>query len=163
MNRVAVALMTSCRCCIDCCHRFIKYINKNAYCQVVLTGEPFCMAAINGFCLVLKHAATFTFTSGIGAIFTFLGKLTVSVGNTIVGYIMIDQWPEYKDKINSPISPLIVVFLISYLVATMFMSIYSTTATCILHCLYADVDICKQLSRDEIKGLNRPREMTSIV
>mmetsp|Transcript_20795 Transcript_20795/g.14907 ORF Transcript_20795/g.14907 Transcript_20795/m.14907 type:complete len:125 (+) Transcript_20795:1561-1935(+) len=113
--------------------------------------------------MILKHAATFAFTSSVGAIFTFLGKLTISVANTIIGYLLIDQINEYKDEINSPIGPMIVIFFISYFVATMFMSIYTTTSTCILHCLYADVDICKQLSRDEIKGLNRPHEMTSIV
>lgn len=90
MNRVAVAVMNCCRCYLDCCHRFVKYINKNAYCQIALTGDPFCMAAINGFCMILKHAATFAFTSSVGAIFTFLGKLTVSVCNTIIGYLLID-------------------------------------------------------------------------
>ncbi len=44
--------------------------------------------------------------------------------------------------------PLIIVFLISYSVAYLFMSMYSTTSTCILHALYADVDICKQLNYD---------------
>ena len=43
------------------------------------------------------------------------------------------------------------------------MSLYSTTATCILHCLYADVDICKQMKYDEMVGMNRPKEMKAIV
>ena len=25
-------LMMVVRCCLDCCHRFVKYINENAYC-----------------------------------------------------------------------------------------------------------------------------------
>jgi hypothetical protein len=40
---------------------------------------------------------------------------------------------------------------------------YSTTATAILHSLYADVDICKQLKYDETVGMNRPKEMRAIV
>ena len=68
---------------------FVKYINENAYCQVVLTGESFCSAAINGFLLILKHSATFMFTRGIGGIFNLLGKLTISVLNSIIAYLLI--------------------------------------------------------------------------
>jgi hypothetical protein len=45
----------------------------------------------------------------------------------------------------------------------LFMSMYSTTSTAMLHCLYADVDICKQLKYDETIGMNRPKEMRAIV
>lgn len=82
------------RCCLDCCHRFIKYVNKNAYCQVALTGENFCTAAINGFLLILKHSMTFAFTSGLGGIFNMLGKLSVAIVNVIVGFFILQYYPE---------------------------------------------------------------------
>merc|ERR1712166_1567894 len=68
-------LMGCIRCCLDCCHRFVKYINKNAYCQVVLTGESFCIAALNGF------------------VFTFIGKMSIAIGNTIISYFVLINWP----------------------------------------------------------------------
>lgn len=151
------------KCCLDCCNRFVKYINQNAYCQVVLTGEPFCIAAVSGFLLILKHAATFGFTKGVGGLFNMLGKLVVSVGNVTICYFILTFWPEEYEKINSPIGPLIIVFIISYIIATLFMSLYDNTSTCILHCLYADIDICKQLNYDETNRANRPAEMTDIV
>lgn len=151
------------RCCLDCCHRFVKYINENAYCQIALTGENFCTAAMNGFLLILKHTATFAFTRGIGGIFNVLGKLSVSVLVTASCYFIIRYWPEQYDKIGSPIAPLIIVFLISYSIAFLFMMIYSTTATCILHALYADIDMCKTLSINEKERVDRPKEMKSIV
>ena len=156
-------LMNCMRCVLDCCHRFIKYINENAYCQIVLTGENFCTAAVNGFLLIMKHTATFAFTRGIGGIFNLLGKLTVSVLNCVIAYCLITYLPQLQIEINSPIGPLIIVFLISYSVAFLFMSMYSTTSTCILHALYADVDICKQLHYEVMVGMNRPKEMRSIV
>lgn len=160
----AVKYIMSCiRCCLDCCHRFVKYVNENAYCQVVLTGENFCTAAINGFLLIMKHTATFMFTRGIGGIFNLLGKLAVTVLNVIIAYCLLYYLPQLGIKVNSPIGPLFVVFLLSYSIAFLFMSMYATTATCILHALYADVDICKQLKYDEMVGMNRPKEMRSIV
>jgi len=128
-----------------------------------LTGENFCTAAVNGFILILKHTATYAYTRGIGGIFTVLGKLTVSVTSTAICYCVITFWPEMYQKINSPIGPLIVVFLLSYSIASLFVMIYSTTATCILHSLYADIDVCKALSLDEMNRIDRPKEMNSIV
>jgi hypothetical protein len=52
---------------------------------------------------------------------------------------------------------------LTYSIAFLFMMMYTTTATAILHCLYADVDICKQMKYDEMVGMNRPKEMKSIV
>ncbi len=113
--------------------------------------------------MILKHTATFAFTRGIGGIFNVLGKLTVSVAATAICYCVITFWPAMYQKINSPIGPLIVVFLLSYAIAFLFMMIYSTTATCILHSLYADIDICKTLSYNEMTRVDRPKEMKSIV
>ena len=42
-----------CRCCIDCLNRCIKFINRNAYIQIALTGDNFCVAAYNAFMLIL--------------------------------------------------------------------------------------------------------------
>merc|ERR1712023_557498 len=101
------------------------------------------MAAVNGFLLILKHSATFAFTRGVGGIFNMLGKLVVSGGVTAVSYFIIRYWPELYNKLDEPVAPLVVVFLIGFTLSSLFMSIFSTTALCILHCLYADIDICQ--------------------
>lgn len=108
-------LLCACRCCINCCHRFIKYVNMNAYCQVALTGECFCMAAMNGFILILKNSGAFIFTGGLGAFFNLIGKLTVCVLNMIIAYILLDMGDTSLVKdVNSPVGPLIFVFIITY-------------------------------------------------
>ena len=43
------------------------------------------------------------------------------------------------------------------------MGMYTTTATCLLHCLFADVDLCKQRDIDFMVGTNRQKEMAGIV
>lgn len=148
---------------MDCCHRFIKYVNKNAYCQVALTGENFCTAAINGFLLILKHSMTFMFTAGLGGIFNMIGKGAVAIVNVIAAFLVLQYMPDLHGTISSPVAPLGVVFIISFLISTLFMQMYSTTSVCLLHCLFADVDICKTMGYDEMQGQNRPKEMRSVV
>ena len=83
-------ILTCCRCYIDCCHRFVKYVNTNAYCQVALTGESFCVAAMNGFICILKNSGAFIITAGIGGLFNLMGKLTVCVINMVIAWIILD-------------------------------------------------------------------------
>ena len=63
----------------------------NAYCQVALTGESFCWAAMNGFLLILKNSAAFIFTGGLGGFFNLVGKLLVCILNTLLAYIVLDM------------------------------------------------------------------------
>ena len=162
-NSAVKAIECAIRCCLDCCHRFIKFLNTNAYIQVALTGKNFCPAAMEAFALALKNAGSFVITNGIGYLITFLGKLMIAVGNSVIGYLFLTMLPSIKDDIASPISPLIVVAAISYVMAAIFMSIFGTTSLTLLQCLYADVDICKQRQYDEFSSKYRPREMEAIV
>lgn len=133
MNSGITRCLIGCiRCCLNCCHRFIKFINKNAYAQIALTGKNFCASAMNAFLIILKNAATFSITAGLGAIFIFLGKLTITVGNTLVCYLIMINWAEINDTLNSPIGPCIVLLLESFLISSIFMSIFNVAATSLL-------------------------------
>jgi len=48
-------------------------------------------------------------------------------------------------------------------IAALFMDIYTTTGIALMHCLFADIDICKQMNIDEFEGSFRPPEMSGIV
>jgi len=131
-NAVARAISYCVRCCLDCFHRFLKFLNENAYCQIALTGENFCASAMAAFVLALKNAATFFITNGIGSLIQFLGRVTISIANTLVGYLIINNVPEFVEDIDSPIPVLAVVFFISFTMATVFMEVYASTSLAIL-------------------------------
>ena len=141
-------IVNCCRCCLQCCHRFIKFLNKNAYVQIALHGKNFCTSAINGFLLVMKNKGTFFITEGLGGVFMFLGKVVITMGNTLIGYVIITQWPKISDKINSPLAPLMIVLILSYVVASLFMSLYSTASISILQCFLTDVELSRNPGDD---------------
>ena len=115
------------------------------------------------FALALKHSGSFIITNGIGTLICFLGKLTISIGNVCIGYLFLRYLPAIADSLDSPIAPLIVIFIFSYVMASIFMSVYATTSLTILQCLYADVDICSQNNQDQYDSKHRPQEMESVV
>lgn len=93
---------------------------------------------------------TFMFTAGLGGIFNMIGKGAVAIVNVVAGFLILQYAPQLHGGISSPVGPLFVVFLMSVLICSLFMSMYSTTSVCLLHCLFADVDICKSMGYDEM-------------
>lgn len=124
-NPVTKCVTWGCRCCLECCHRFIKFLNKNAFVQVALHSKNFCVSAMNAFLLVLKNSGTFFVSEGIASWFIFLGKVFICIANTGVSFLIVDNWPDLKNKLNSPIPPLICVFVISYVISSVYMALLS--------------------------------------
>lgn len=105
-------LINCCQCVLDCCARFIEFINRHAYIQVkfyiiqiALTGENFCSAASSGFGVIVRNLGRFSALTLIGGIFMFIGLLFIAAATGITGYVLITELPEYNTQLNSPILP----------------------------------------------------------
>lgn len=96
---------------------------------------------MNAFIIILKHADKFILVNGIGNIFMFLGKMSIASCTAFIGFMMLDYWPEIKDKLDSPMAPTAVIFMIAYVVGAVFISVYSISADTILQCFLVDTDI----------------------
>lgn len=94
-NPAVKCILCACRCCLECCHKFVKFINQNAYVQMALTGHNFCSSAMSGFALAIKHSVSFIITNGIGYFLNILGKLAIACANTGVGYLILTKVPKY--------------------------------------------------------------------
>jgi hypothetical protein len=97
-----------------------------------LTGESFCTSAMAAFVLALKNLATFTITNGIGSLIFFLGKMTISIFNTLIGYILITNVESFKEDIDNPLPVLVVIYVISLSMSSIFMNLYDTTSLTVL-------------------------------
>ena len=162
-NPATKCLINSCRCCLQCCHRFIKFLNRNAFIQVALHSKNFCQSAIGAFLLVLKNSGTFFVSEGLGGLFIFLGKVFISVFNTGVCYVVLLNWSEINDKLNSPIPPMATTFIISFVVASVFMGLFSITANSLIQCFLTDVELSRSAGGDGKDGKHRPKELDGLV
>lgn len=129
---------------------------------MALTGDSFCTSAMNAFVLALKNAGTFAVTNGAGALLEILGKLCISIANTAICYLILEYNPEFEE-LASPIAPLVLCFILSFMLARVFMDVYGTTSLTILQCLYVDVDLQGQNGKDKFDNPHRPPEMDAIV
>ena len=100
------------RCCIACFERFIRFISRNAFIMMAITGEGFCTSAHQGFYLVLRSTREYAITHGVGYLIMFFGKLFISMSCTIVGYMIIEHVQYFSEDIYSPFMPTIVTYLL---------------------------------------------------
>ena len=124
------------RCCLDCFDRFIRYLNRNAFIYMALTGESFCSSALNAFILILKNAAKFAFVEGIADVFMFLAKFFISTSTTALSWLLMGV----MTNIDSPYLPLFVIFMLSYLIAPVFIVIDLAAVLHFQHCLHLGLE-----------------------
>lgn len=67
----------------------------------------------------------------------------IAGGATFVGYLCVEYWLEDQVDLNNSFVPLIIFFIVTYVIATVFLSIYSMGADTILQCFLLDEELNK--------------------
>ncbi len=93
---------------LNCFERFIKFLNKNAYIQIAITGNSFCVAAKDAFFIILRNAFLFAIAAGLGEVFMFIGKLFICGFSTFVCYTILTTAEVYEDKVFYPLAVCVV-------------------------------------------------------
>ncbi len=99
------------------------------------------------FWLVVRNAGRFTVLTGIGSLLMFIGKATNIIASGWIAYLILMNEKNLKDKIQSPIFPVVIVVFIAYLISSVFISVFSFSATTILHCFIVDSELSTQNGR----------------
>ena len=143
-NACTRCLLGCVRCCLDCFDRFIRFINQNAFIYLAISNENFCSSALNAFILVLKNAAKFSFVNSIGGVFMIIARICISIMTTTVCYFIIGT----VDDVNSIFLPMCIIFAFSYIISSIFISVFDASANTILQCYLIDMDIARQSNLD---------------
>lgn len=126
---------------LDCLERFIKFISKNAYIQIALTGKNFCAAAWNAFLLIMKNAIRFGTANSIGFIFNVLGRVFITAANALVVYAALHYYEPYIGLAKNWIGPCIVAAFQGFIIGSMFMSVFSFSSDTILQSFLVDEEM----------------------
>lgn len=154
-NAVLKCFLWSTRYCLNWLNRVVKYISKMAYIQMALTSSNFCMSAWKAFILILGNAGRFAVATILGTIFAWIGRIVIVGITVIICYLIITQYDGISDELSSPFFPIIGFIVISYLVATFFLSVFSFSMDVILQAFLVD----ETLAGSDSFGAHRPRTL----
>lgn len=74
------------RCMLWCLDKYVKFITKNSFIQIVLSSKSFCESCWISFFLIIRNAGRFGSASIVGWIMMLLGKGTIMAAS---GYLTI--------------------------------------------------------------------------
>lgn len=160
-NKVLKAIFCMTSYCLMCLEKCVKFITKNAYIQLALTSDNFCMSAWHAFCLILKNALRFGIVGSMGCIFLFLGKIFIACITAIGCYAMLTYWEEPREAIASPYFPCFVAMVIGYVIGSVYLSVFSFSADTVLQCFLVDEELAAKGT--ERPASNRPPSMDGFV
>jgi len=133
IQKVIFYLIKCCLYCLECC---CDKISKNAFVWTAIWGDSFIPAACSSFSLIWNNLARTAALSVVSTYLIFLGKVMVALLSMGICGLIASR--VYKDKISSPVMPMVVMFILSYAVAGMFMVIFETTVDTIFLCFLVD-------------------------
>jgi hypothetical protein len=90
---------------------------------------------------MLKNGAKFSFVECLSGTFMFFAKVFVACLTTTIGYFIIPPMvaPVQPDRMV----PCMFIFVLAYLVTSVFVSVFDAASLTILQCYLFDVDISK--------------------
>jgi len=138
-NKCGEALLCCCQCCLWCFEKFMKFLNKKAYIQTAIFGTSFCSSAKEAFFLILRNARRVAGISYVTSVLIFTGRIFIASFTSGIAYIVIDR--IFGPELYSPISPVIVVFILAYNIGDMFLEIFEMSTETILQCFIADEEM----------------------
>ena len=109
---------------------------------------------------MLRNISRFALTGAFGEFFTFFGKLAVGAGTAFLCWFILTNWVEVKDKIYSAIIPTIACFIIAYMMACLFLSVYDLACSAILQCFLVDEETAPATGA---AGKNRPPSLEPFI
>ena len=127
-------------CCLKCIEKIVDYINTMAYGYIAVSGDSFCTSAWNGFLLNLKFGLEFAWANFIASTFILLGKIGLTVLNVFIAFQFMKMNGDLEE-VASPAGPLVIVGLVSFAAANIFLSLFDEAVLAMLVCLCVDKEI----------------------
>lgn len=138
----SVAFIFKCAACIvDCLERICDYINESAFCYMAVKGDSFCTSALSALLLQVKHIFEFMFAQWIATVFIWLGKAAITVGNIFSCIFIMQTITKVYDDLSSPFGPILLVGLVSYMTASVFLGLFDTAVLSMMTSMAVDMDL----------------------
>ena len=117
------ALICMCKCCLWCLECCMKFISRQAYLMMAITGANFCNSAMKMFHFTIRNIAKVGALQGVGGVVMFFGKLFCVASSVVVCYFIIAENEELQEAGVEPLMPCLVCALISLVVSNVILAV----------------------------------------
>ena len=147
-NTLVKCVMKAAACCLWCFEKVIKYLTRNAYIYIAITGDNFLTAAWGAFKLVFANPLRCMIIQSTIWALSMLGRFGIVMSTTACFWLYITFGEEFQPNGDKPVSrpeyPALCVAILSYLVANAFMVAYECTTDTLLLSFLLDEKFAKE-------------------
>jgi len=144
-NCAVKAIVRCAECVLWCIEKICDYINSSALAYQAVTGDNFCESAWDMLLLQIKYIKIFSFANFFAKIFIFMGKVSITGTNLYTCYLLLKTFgnldPKSPEKVSSILPILVIVGSVTYLAASVFLSILETAVLSMLTSHAIDMDL----------------------
>lgn len=149
------------QCFLACVECIVKFINTQAYIQIAIRGKNFCYAAKDGFELAWSNALRYAVVGGVGGIIMFLGKLMIAALTAGGFYLLITYVSSIRQNYLQPFYQVILAGIMGYVIATLFMAVYTVAMDTLLVCFIVDEN--NQKAKGKKGAVNAPQDLADLM
>ncbi|GFO29553.1 choline transporter-like protein 2 [Plakobranchus ocellatus] len=145
-NKVAKFIIKCLQCCFWCLEKFLKFLNKNAYIMIAIHGKNFCLSAKDAFFLIMRNIVRVVVLDKVTDFLLFLSKALVTGIVFTIAYVWFKGNITYFDnyvtrpELNYYLTPVIILTLCAYLMASVFFGVYSMAVDTLFLCFLEDLE-----------------------
>ncbi|KAJ3311676.1 hypothetical protein HDV04_003821 [Boothiomyces sp. JEL0838] len=142
-NKFLIYLVACLQCCMKVVAMLVKFINKNAYIYLAITGKAFFKSAGEATSLIVKNALRTVAVDFVSDFILFISKLFVMGITGFLTYLYLTYWSSTlpnASSINYPFLTVVFVSIAAFIVGTAFFSIYDMAINTIFLSFLIDID-----------------------
>merc|ERR1712029_1336101 len=121
-NDLTRCLIWTCKSCLWCLEKFMRFINRNAYIMCAIKNTNFCKSAKDAFNLLMRNLVRVVVLDSVVDFLLFLGKIVIVLLTGAVSYLAFAGYmPDIKDQIpslNYIYTPVVFIVIGSYCIAS---------------------------------------------
>ena len=146
-SRLQKAVFACVQCCLKCLQTFLDKVNRNALIWSAVYGDNLLHSIEGSFQLVWDNLFRVAAINLVADFLFLLGKIVIAAATAGISVLIMSRVSTYSGEMSSLFVPCVVVFLLSYVVASLFMAVFSTTVDTVFLCFLVD---CQENEKDGI-------------
>jgi hypothetical protein len=139
-NPIIQWILCCCICFLKCIQFILKFINKNAYIRISITGEAFCKAASGATALLIKNALRVGAINVVSTFILLISKLGIAFAIAFCSYIFLNRNPLGYNLRFSFLTVGLSGF-IALIIASAFLGVFHLAIDTIFLCFLEDCDV----------------------
>jgi hypothetical protein len=138
-NQLVMLILCLAKCCVKMIKSWVERITKHAYIETALWNSNFCQACKDSFNIIMSNLWQLGVLHGITALVMFCGKFFVALLVTGIGYGILKAVESVQNyTFGSYVIPLIINFIIGWVVSDFYFDIFDASTDALLHCALVD-------------------------